>query len=180
VSVSQFSTTLGVTEPLIRSAIRTTLFCRLSVKASSCSRAYAIEICEPGFTNPPRTQCCDVVRQRRLLASSSCCAPMDCYTKYPIHTTTNLRQKVVASSLPFWPPATLMLKSLQNLLHEDLRKKTTVSPIVVQIQGMEQPKIAQIGTDEGRMMPRTRSGGLKRIKFGAPGTPKRSQGHTTL
>jgi hypothetical protein len=62
---------------------------------------------------------------------------MDCYAKYPIRTATNLRQKVVASSLPFWPPVTLMFKSLQNLLHEDLRKKTTVSPIVVQSSKMD-------------------------------------------
>ena len=62
---------------------------------------YAIVICEPSFTNPPRTRCCDVDTQQPLLASLPSCAPMDCYAKLPIHTATNLPQKAVALSPPF-------------------------------------------------------------------------------
>jgi hypothetical protein len=91
VSASQCSITLGVTEPSIRFLSRTTLFYRLSVKASSPSRDYAIAICEPSFTNPPRILCCDVVTQPPSLASSPCCAPMGSYAKLPIHTAISLR-----------------------------------------------------------------------------------------
>jgi hypothetical protein len=101
VSASQCSITLGVTEPSIRSASRTTLFYRPSVKASSPSRDYAIAIYEPSFTNPPSILCCDAVTRPPSLASSPYCAPMDSYAKFPIHTATSFRQKVVALSPPF-------------------------------------------------------------------------------
>ena len=70
-------------------------------QASSPSRDYAIAIYEPSFTNPPSILCCDVVTRPPSLASSPYCAPMDCYAKFPIHTATSLRQKVVALSPPF-------------------------------------------------------------------------------
>ena len=109
----------------------------LSVKASSLCRDYAIAIYEPNSTNPPKTLYCDAGAEQPSLASSPCCAPIACCAKFLIRTVTNSRLKVVASSSLSWLLVTLTLKSLQNLLHKNLRKKTTISPIVVQ---MDVPK----------------------------------------